>query len=362
MVLPNMTTRVKKKQPYTPPPSAFRRSLWRVLILLFAVLFAYSLLLQSLALPPEGYRLKVGRGATWMTVATELANQGFIVDPASLRLWLWLHPGDEVLRNGTFVLKPPLSLPKLVQRLGQTPDGAPPLVVIEGEAFATLRAKLEQRTDVNQAISHLKTDELMRALGADESNPEGLFAPDTYILDDHERDLDILRRLYLRQQQILYREWVARAPGLPYKSPYEALIMASIIEKETGLASERSQIAGIFVRRLQQGMRLQTDPTVIYGLGSAYKGNLTKAHLRQLTPYNTYRITGLPPTPITLPGQAAIHAAMHPDPGTAIYFVADGFGKHAFSSTLDEHNAAVKRYLARTQSPKSAQEAASVSR
>lgn len=348
-----MTTRVTKTsprgrkpfiKPRLPPPhkKTLRRVLWLSLILL--ALLIYRLMIESMSLPAEGYRLKVGRGANWNTVADDLTEQGFILNPLTLRLWLWLHPGDEVLRSGSFILKPPLSVSGLVQRLAEKPDGAPPLVVIEGDTFATLRTKL-QRDDVRQVITNLSDDELMRALGASEQKPEGLFAPDTYVLDDNERDLDILHRLYLRQQHILDEEWALRAPGLPYKTPYEALIMASIVEKETGLPSERSAVAGVFIRRLEKGMRLQTDPTVIYGLGAAYKGGLTRAQLRKETPYNTYRIVGLPPSPIAMPGRASIHAAMHPDASDAIYFVADGTGKHAFSATLEAHNANVQKYL-----------------
>jgi len=186
--------------------------------------------------------------------------------------------------------------------------------------------------------------EILAAIGAEEKHPEGLFAPNTYVIEEGERDLDILRRLYQRQKRILAEEWAGRESGLPYNNAYEALIMASIIEKETGVAEERAQIAGVFVRRLQVGMRLQTDPTVIYGVGERYKGDITRAHLREDTPYNTYRRAGLPPTPIANPGRAAIHAALHPAEGDALFFVATGDGRHIFSATLAEHNRAVNRY------------------
>ncbi|MEL0027149.1 MAG: endolytic transglycosylase MltG [Perlucidibaca sp.] len=327
--------------------SPTRRARWRQfswLALLVVAIMLYRTLLQSFTLPPEGLRFKVPRGSSWTSVAEELSRDGLITHPLSLRLWLWLRPGEEVLRSGVFVLRAPMTLDQLVQRLAQEPDGTPPLVLVEGTSFANLRAMLMGRTDVRQAMAQLNDSEILAAIGAEERHPEGLFAPNTYVIEEGERDLDILRRLYLRQKRILAEEWAGRASGLPYRSPYEALIMASIIEKETGVAEERSRIAGVFVRRLQQGMRLQTDPTVIYGLGKAYKGNLTRAHLRQLTPYNTYRINGLPPTPIAMPGRASIHAALHPDDGKALYFVADGRGHHVFSDTLDAHNQAVNRY------------------
>ncbi|MFT6165275.1 MAG: UPF0755 protein [Zhongshania aliphaticivorans] len=175
--------------------------------------------------------------------------------------------------------------------------------------------------------------------------PEGLFFPDTYDYYRGDKVSLILTRAYQRMQRVLADEWEARADNLPYANPYEALIMASIIEKETGVAYERAEIAGVFVRRLQTGMRLQTDPTVIYGLGDSYQGNLRGSHLRDdSNTYNTYRQNGLPPSPIALAGREAIYAALHPADGDAVFFVAKGDGTHYFSATLKEHEAAVKRY------------------
>lgn len=328
----------------SPAPPPRRRFFKRWMFLALLLVLTYRTLLQSFDLPPEGYRLKVPRGSTWVSVAGQLSDAGFITTSLSLRFWLWLRPGDEVLRSGVFVLRPPMTLEQLVQRLAEAPDGTQPLVLIEGENFRELRAKLKGRDDVRQVAAGLRDDELLAAVGAEEAHPEGLFAPNTYVVDDGERDLDILRRLYLRQRRILAEEWAARAPGLPYRTPYEALIMASIVEKETGNAEERAQIAGVFVRRLQKGMRLQTDPTVIYGQGEAYRGDITRAALRDNNPYNTYRHAGLPPTPIAMPGRAAIHAALNPADGDALFFVANGQGRHIFSATLSAHNQAVNRY------------------
>lgn len=328
----------------TPAPRTPRRlRLFWVVFVLLAILL-YRTVLQSFELPPQGYRLKVPRGSSWIHVAEQLAEQGFITSAMSLRVWLMLRPGEEVLRSGVFVLRPPMTLDQLVQRLAEAPDGTQPLVLIEGERFKDLRKKLADREDVRQAMSSLTDAEILAAIGAEEKHPEGLFAPNTYVIEEAERDLDILRRLYQRQKRILAEEWAGRESGLPYNNAYEALIMASIIEKETGVAEERAQIAGVFVRRLQVGMRLQTDPTVIYGVGERYKGDITRAHLREDTPYNTYRRAGLPPTPIANPGRAAIHAALHPAGGDALFFVATGDGRHIFSATLAEHNRAVNRY------------------
>jgi len=333
---------VRPRNPVAPRPKRRVRVFWGVLVLL--AILVYRTLLQSFDLPPQGYRLKVPRGSSWVGVAEQLAEQGFITSALSLRLWLMLRPGEEVLRSGVFVLRPPMTLDQLVQRLAEAPDGTQPLVLIEGERFRDLRKKLSDRDDVRQAMTTLTDDEVLGAIGADEAHPEGLFAPNTYVLEEGDRDLDILRRLYQRQKRILAEEWAGRQSGLPYNNAYEALIMASIIEKETGDPAERAQIAGVFVRRLQVGMRLQTDPTVIYGLGERYKGDITRAHLRMDTPYNTYRRAGLPPTPIANPGRAAIHAALHPAEGDALYFVAGKDGRHVFSANLADHNRAVNRY------------------
>jgi UPF0755 protein len=190
----------------------------------------------------------------------------------------------------------------------------------------------------------MTTAQLLKAIGASETHPEGLFAPDTYLYDPGSSDLEIWRRAYRAQMNALQEAWNSRAPGLPYALPYEALIMASIVEKETGQPSERGLIAGVFVNRLKRGMLLQTDPTVIYGLGERFDGNLRKRDLVTDTPYNSYTRSGLPPTPIALPGRAAIGAAMKPDSTDALYFVARGDGTSQFSTTLEAHNRAVDKY------------------
>mgnify|MGYP000117690741 FL=1 len=191
----------------------------------------------------------------------------------------------------------------------------------------------------------LSNQEIEKLLGLEAtSHLEGQFYPDTYNFHKGDSDLDILKRAHNRLKTILGEEWAARQKDLPLESAYEALILASIIEKETGVPEERPEIAGVFVRRLQKKMRLQTDPTVIYGLGDNYQGNITRKHLRQDTIYNTYRISGLPPTPIALVGRAAIHAALNPKPGKSLYFVAKGDGSHYFSATLEEHNKAVRKF------------------
>ena len=215
---------------------------------------------------------------------------------------------------------------------------------IEGWSLRQLRAALDANPFVRHDTQGLGDAQLVRKLGAHEAHPEGLFFPDTYLFSKGTSDLHVLRRAYQTMQRHLAREWEAREPSLPYKSSYEALIMASIIEKETGHAAERDLIAGALVNRLRTGMLLQVDPTVIYGLGDAFDGNLKKIHLLTDGPYNTYTRAGLPPTPIAAPGLASLRAALRPAKTGALYYVARGDGSSEFSRTLDEHNRAVRKY------------------
>lgn len=218
----------------------------------------------------------------------------------------------------------------------------------EGFTFKQMLASLQSQAKIEVTLhgtDEQKRSELMAYLDLPVDHPEGLFFPSTYHYAAGIKDRDLLKIAAMKMQELLTSEWQARQPNLPYQSEYEALIMASIIEKETGVVEEREQIAGVFVRRLKKGMRLQTDPTIIYGLGDTYTGNLTRAHLKDTAnPYNSYWISGLPPTPIAMPGRGAIHAALNPAKGDALYFVAKGDGSHQFSATLQAHNAAVKRY------------------
>jgi UPF0755 protein len=219
------------------------------------------------------------------------------------------------------------------------------ILVIEGTTFKQLIEALKKDALVKKEVSNLPMDQLLKALDIPYTHAEGLFAPDTYFFAKGESDKKILTDLYKRQMKALDEAWANRAANLPYKDKYEALIMASIIEKETNVDRELEQVSGVFARRLQLGMRLQTDPTVIYGMGDKYTGNITRQDLRTPTAYNTYTINGLPPTPIALPSKKAIEATMHPDNSKNIYFVATGNGGHTFSETLEQHNQAVKEYL-----------------
>jgi UPF0755 protein len=220
--------------------------------------------------------------------------------------------------------------------------------LIEGTTFRQLRDALRAETRLRQQLAGLDDAAVMAQLGASGVHPEGRFAPDTYYFAPYaSSDVDLLQRAYNEQRARLDAAWASRAQGLPYATADDLLVMASIVEKETGQARERADIAGVFVRRMRVGMRLQTDPTVIYGLGAGFSGNLTRAHLRTPSPWNTYTNDGLPPTPIAMPGRAALEAAAHPADGDALYFVGRGDGSHQFSATLEEHNRAVREYQLR---------------
>ncbi len=283
-------------------------------------------------------------GSSLARIADELERQGVV---HNRRLFYWyarLGGHHKQLQAGEYLIPAASSTEEILKIISSGEVVQYRVTLIEGQTFPEFRQTIYQSVGVKVTTQELSDKELMLKVAGDSRHPEGLFFPDTYQYTRGTTDLELFLRAYKKMQGVLEQEWAARADDLPYESPYEALIMASIVEKETAVPSEREQIAGVFVRRLKKGMRLQTDPTVIYGLGDQYKGNLTRAHLRTLTAYNTYQIKGLPPTPIAAPGREAIHAALHPAPGDALYFVAKGDGSHFFSASLDEHSQAVKRF------------------
>ena len=248
------------------------------------------------------------------------------------------------IKRGEYEMPPELSPAELLVLFNSGKVKQRTLTLVEG---ITLKQALQQIAD-NPLLAPSKLpiniDNFKSRFELDEINPEGWLFPDTYAYSKQTTGWDLIDQAHRKMKSVLAEEWSARSLELPYESAYEALIMASIVEKETGVPYERAEIAGVFVRRLQKPMRLQTDPTVIYGLGEAYQGDIKRKHLRQKTDYNTYVIKGLPPTPIALPGREAIHAALHPAEGTALFFVAKGDGSHQFSDTLAEHQAAVRKY------------------
>jgi UPF0755 protein len=288
--------------------------------------------------------VNVTPGMNLRTLSTMLKREGVIGNaPVFWLLGRVLGKGS-ILKFGVYTLDQPLTPLALYAKFERGDVSQAVIQFIEGKNWREVRAALATQPMLRNDSAAMSDAELMHAIGAEESYPEGLLFPDTYFYAPHTSDLDVLRRAYRLQRDKLQAAWDTRAPGLPYRTQYEALIMASIVEKETGAAFERPQIAGVFLNRLRLGMRLQTDPTVIYGLGERFDGNLRKVDLQTDTPYNTYTRAGLPPTPIAMPSEAAILAALHPAKTDALYFVARKNGTHVFSSTLEAHNRAVNRY------------------
>ena len=289
----------------------------------------------------------VPRGSALVTVLSDLQKHGLIEHPRELAIWVrYMRPGFN-LKAGEYELRPGMSPTDIADLFNSGKVILHKVTVVEGTTASELRKLLADQSALNVVKPAMSSQALLKALNSTYLHPEGLFFPDTYVFSKGTTDLEILRLAYERMRKELDRAWVGREPGLPLANAYEALILASIVEKETALASERPMIAGVFVERLRKGMRLETDPTVIYGIGDRYDGNIRKSDLQHDTPYNTYRRAGLPPTPICLPSAAALDAAVHPKQTGAIFFVAtgNGDGSHYFSRTLEEHNAALQRYL-----------------
>ena len=294
--------------------------------------------------------ITVKRGDTLASLNRELVQRGVIHSDWVLPVYARLNPQAANIKAGDYRIDASASLPSLMTDITNCKVVVYNITVVEGKTFKDLRASLVQTAGIEHTLND-KTDAQIATLLGIDGSPEGWFMPETYQFHRGSSDLELLKRMYGEMQRTLEQEWPNRAEGLPLANPYQALILASIIEKETGVASERPQIAGVFVRRLQKDMLLQTDPSVIYGAAD-YHGDLTRKHLQTDTPYNTYINKGLPPTPIALPGKASIQAALHPADGDSLYFVADGKGGHTFSATYEEHQQAVARYLKQQQQPK----------
>lgn len=288
--------------------------------------------------------LDVPAGSSPSLVLNRLQADGVIKDAFWLRLYWRFNLAEQPLHSGEYRMTPGMDVQALFGVWKRKEVVQYSLTLVEGWNFRQVRAALAKQPKLEQTLAGLSDKELMARLGHPDVFPEGRFFPDTYRYVRGMSDADLLKQAYNRLEDVLEEEWSKRAADLPYKDPYEALIMASLVEKETGVPRERGEIAGVFVRRLGLGMMLQTDPTVIYGMGERYNGKLTRAHLKEATPYNTYVISGLPPTPIALAGREAINAALNPVSGTSLYFVAKGDGSHVFSDDLDAHNAAVREY------------------
>jgi len=286
----------------------------------------------------------IQQGDTLNGLAERWQSQGWVESALALKVAAKIVGAGRDIRAGEFIVPAQLNSFELLSFLASAQARTYRLTLIEGRPLSEAVEVLQHADHLKQDLGELSVGRISEFLALEQHHEAQLY-PDTYVYHRNEPVSSVIRQAHDRLNTVLAEEWKQRAQGLPYKTPYEALVMASIIEKETGVASERPVIAGVFVRRLQKNMRLETDPTVIYGLGDSFSGNLTRAHLRDRSnPYNTYRNKGLPPGPIALAGRAAINAALHPAPGTELYFVAKGDGSHYFSSTLSEHNEAVRRY------------------
>jgi UPF0755 protein len=313
-----------------------------VAIGLIAWLAYYAI--SPLKLQPNSQEVTIQPKSGLRSIANQLVKQGVLNEPWRFILIAKLLNKQSYLQAGNYTLNKNVSPYQLLLSLnhGKTTQGS--ITFIEGRTFAQMHEKIIKNDAIKQTITGLSESEMMKLMGSDYSVAEGLFFPDTFYFDRNAADTVILKRSYDAMCSKLAKAWEGRDTNLPYKNSYQALIMASIIEKETGKASERPMIAGVFINRLRMGMRLQTDPTVIYGMGTRYDGNIRKKDLIADTPYNTYTRDGLPPTPIAMPGIAAIDAALHPEKTKALYFVGKGDGSHVFSNNLVEHNLAVVRY------------------
>jgi UPF0755 protein len=300
-----------------------------------------------LAMSAGELQVEIDRGTTGQGVGAALRRQGVDVPDRLLALaWRWRGDAPKI-RAGNYVINAPLTLRELLDRLTRGDVSLRDITLIEGWTFRQIRVALARNTDLKPDTAGLSDADVLARIGAAESHPEGLFAPDTYAFARGTSDLEVLRRAYQLQKRTVQQAWearMARPDPPPLRTPYEALVLASIVEKETGREDDRVKVAAVFVNRLKRGMMLQSDPTTIYGMGEAFDGNLRRRDLLADTPYNTYTRTGLTPTPIAMPGKASITAALNPASIPALYFVARGDGSSEFSNDLAAHNRAVARY------------------
>jgi UPF0755 protein len=308
--------------------------------------FYQSELKSPLNLPDSNLVLEIKRGDSLNKVLIKLTKMEVLSSSLIAKIYAREKNLANRIKTGEFLLKQGVTIPRLFELITSNQQISYNIQFIEGSTFDQVKRVLASTPKLIHHLEGKSDAEILKVLnlGTAINHLEGQFYPDTYTFVKNDSDIAILKRAHLRLQKILKEEWQKKDKNLPLKTPYDALILASIIEKETGAAHERSEISGVFIRRLNMGMRLQTDPTVIYGLGERYAGNLTRKHLKETTPYNTYRINGLPPTPIAIVGQDAIHAAINPKLGKSLFFVAKGDGTHQFSETMQAHNIAVQEF------------------
>ena len=299
---------------------------------------------QPLQLPVTPFQFELKSGASVQSLARQLVDRGLLAEPWSFIVLARTLGKSSQLKPGRYELAESISPADLLNKITKGLLAQSEITFIEGQTFAQMRKIMDAHPDAKHDTTGLSESEILQRVGAAEAAAEGLFFPDTYAFNKGMSDVDILKRSYTTMQSRLASAWGKRAGSVPYADPYQALIMASIIEKETGSKTERPIIAAVFVNRLRSRMRLQTDPTVIYGIADKYDGTLRKRDLATDTPYNTYLHPGLPPTPIAMPGRASIEAALNPSDSSALYFVSRGDGSHEFSASLAEHNRAVAKF------------------
>ncbi len=323
-----------------------------VLIFLILLSFAcgwlvngYQNALKTPAVIGQPVTVEIIKGDSFKQVIHKLRDQHLFIKPFWFKVIALQRQEITKIKTGEYELPTGATMPDILALLVSGKSRQYSITFPEGRNFKEMLREIEKNPNLEHTLGDISNEALMAKIGATEKHPEGLFFPDTYFFEKRTTDVDLLKRAYGKMQTVLQQEWFNKAQHLPFNSPYQALIMASIVEKETAAKAERTLISGVFNRRLNQGMMLQTDPTVIYGMGDRYQGNIRAQDLHTETPYNTYKIKGLPPTPIAMPGREAIYAALHPDQSkNSLYFVSRGDGTHVFSATLSEHNQAVNKF------------------
>lgn len=345
-----MSRKIQSKSLFTKKKSRERGfKAWILLVAIFISLF-YGLIFIVPVVPKPNienssvFRAKINPQSSLASIANQLSDQGLSVNPLVMQIAARSLFVGSKLKPGTYLFPSRGSLGQILLQVSRGDRVRESIAIIPGMSIWQLRSTIDSHPNLVHQSKGMSSGELLRALNLDFASDEGVFLPDTYIFDPDESDLNILRRAGRAMQKQIDQVWNQRDEGLPLKSPYELLTLASIIEKETGRSSDRAMVAAVFINRLKIGMPLQTDPTVIYGIGPKFDGNLRKSDLRRDTPYNTYMHKGLPPTPIAMPSKESLLAAAHPAKSNALYFVAKGDGSSQFSQSLKEHELAVDRY------------------
>jgi UPF0755 protein len=300
--------------------------------------------LHELPLKQSPLQFSISAGSSLRSASAQMVDAGVIRSAFSFELLTRIFGDPRNVKAGNYEVEKGITPLELIEKITRGTNAALAITFVEGWNFRQMRKVLDENPALSHETAGLSDVDVLQRMGLEESSPEGLFFPDTFHFSTGTSDLNILRRSYDLMQRHLAAQWAQRSPDLPLATPYEALTLASIVEKETGKAVERSIISAVFLNRLKLGMKLQTDPTVIYGLGETFDGNLRKHDLLSDTPYNTYTRVGMPPTPIAMPGLASLHAALHPAPTDALYFVAKGDGSSHFSRSFEEHDRAVTKY------------------